>query len=78
MNTDKQPNGNEREIGERFMMDGIEYVCRPVLENSCKGCVFYYEDESECLDWSNDLGRCTGGLRPDGINVIYQRITDDI
>lgn len=78
MNTDKQPNDNEREIGERFMMDGIEYVCRPTLEISCMGCDLYHDEEGECLDRLNRFGACRDDLRMDGANVIFQRISDDV
>lgn len=78
MSTDKQFYGKEREIGERFMIDGIEYVCRPVLEISCMGCDLYYEEEGVCLDRLNRFGACRDDLRMDGTNVIFQLISDDV
>ena len=68
-----------RNIGERFMLDGVQYEVAEAMNRAdpCEGCSFQNERSLVCRSDIGVTGFCYRGMRGDDKNIIFKEVGTD-
>lgn len=68
-----------RNIGERFVVDGVQYEVTEAMNRAdpCDGCSFQNERSLVCRSDIGVTGFCYRGMRGDGKQVVFKEVRTD-